>query len=132
MLNKNCNSMLTGITISIIISFIYTLLFFNGLITNIFPVFIFSLILSLISLLILSILGTSDNGLTRNSLCQNYLNLIISITGNILANLTALITTLSSGNILSAIIVSLAFFFLLLNIFSLIALIVSVLNYNWF
>ncbi len=130
MLNKNCNSMLTGITISIIISFIYTLLFFNGLITNIFPVFIFSLILSLISLLILSILGTSDNGLTRNSLCQNYLNLIISITGNILANLTALITTLSSGNILSAIIVSLAFFFLLLNIFSLIALIVSVLNYN--
>ena len=132
MLNKNCNSMLTGITISIIISFIYTLLFFNGLITNIFPVFIFSLILSLISLLILSILGTSDNGLTRNSLCQNYLNLIISITGNILANLTALITTLSSGNILFAIIVSLAFFFLLLNIFSLIALIVSVLNYNWF
>ena len=130
MLNKNCNSMLTGITISIIISFIYTLLFFNGLITNIFPVFIFSLILSLISLLILSILGTSDNGLTRNSLCQNYLNLIISITGNILANLTALITTLSSGNILFAIIVSLAFFFLLLNIFSLIALIVSVLNYN--
>lgn len=130
MLNKNCNSMLTGITISIIISFIYTLLFFNGLITNIFPVFIFSLILSLISLLILSILGTSDNGLTRNSLCQNYLNLIISITGNILANLTALITTLSSGNILSAIIVSLAFFFLLLNMFSLIALIVSVLNYN--
>lgn len=130
MLNKNCNSMLTGITISIIISFIYTLLFFNGLITNIFPVFIFSLILSLISLLILSILGTSDNGLTRNSLCQNYLNLIISITGNILANLTALIITLSSGNILSAIIVSLAFFFLLLNIFSLIALIVSVLNYN--
>ncbi len=130
MLNKNCNSMLTGITISIIISFIYTLLFFNGLITNIFPVFIFSLILSLISLLILSILVTSDNGLTRNSLCQNYLNLIISITGNILANLTALITTLSSGNILSAIIVSLAFFFLLLNIFSLIALIVSVLNYN--
>lgn len=95
MLDRNCNY-LTSITISVIISFIFTLLFYIGIISGITTVFIFSLLLSLLSILLLGLFGISDNGLTRQRLCQNCLSLIISIIGNILFSLFALTITLSS------------------------------------
>ena len=95
MLDRNCNY-LTSITISVIISFIFTLLFYIGVISGITTVFIFSLLLSLLSILLLGLFGISDNGLTRQRLCQNCLSLIISIIGNILFSLFALTITLSS------------------------------------
>ena len=95
MLDKNCNY-LTSIAISIIITFIFTLLFYIGIISGITTIFIFSIIFSLLSLLLLGLFGTSDNGLTRQRLCQNSLTLIISIIGNIFFNLFALIIPLSS------------------------------------
>ena len=129
-MNSRCNNLLTTIAISIIISLILTLLFFNGTVENAFISFIFALILSLVSLLILTIFGTSDNGLTRTSLCQNCLGLIISILGNIFSNLIALLIPLLSGNILSAFIFAIAFFFLVLNTLNLISLILYILRYE--
>ena len=95
MLDRNCNY-LTAITISVIIAFIFTLLFYIGTITGIIIVFMFSLALSLLSLLLLGLFGISDNGLTRQRLCKNCLSLIISIIGNILFCLFALTIPLTS------------------------------------
>ena len=78
MLDRNCNY-LTSISISVIIAFIFTLLFYTGVISGITVVFIFSLILSLLSILLLGLFGISDNGITRQRLCQNCLTLIVSI-----------------------------------------------------
>ena len=83
-------SHLTSISISIMIAFISTLLFYAGIITDPFILLIFSLVLSLLSLMLIGLLGISDNGLTRQKLCQNCLILIISIIGNILFTLLAL------------------------------------------
>ena len=95
MLYKTCNYNLTGIAVSVIIAFIFTLLFYIGTITGITTVFIFSLVLSILSLLLIGLLGISDNGLTRDRLCKNCLSLISSIIGNILFSLLALTITLT-------------------------------------
>lgn len=97
MLDRNCNY-LTSITISVIIAFIFTILFYTGIITGITIVFMFSLALSLLSLLLIGLFGISDNGLTRTRLCKNCLNLIISIIGNILFSLFALTIPLTTRN----------------------------------
>ena len=87
--NTICNN-LTNISISIIIAFIFTLLFYTGIVTEISILLIFSLIFSLLSLLVISLLGISDNGLTRQKLCQNSFTLLVTIIGNILLTLLAL------------------------------------------
>lgn len=97
MLDRNCNY-LTAIAISVIISFVFTILFYTGVITGITSVFIFSLSLALLSLLLIGLFGISDNGLTRSRLCRNCLNLIISIIGNILFSLLALTIPLTPRN----------------------------------
>ncbi len=73
-----CNY-LSSIAISVIIALILTLLFFNGLFLNILYAMLFSLILALLSLLIIAILGASDNGFTRTILCKNAFFILISI-----------------------------------------------------
>ena len=130
MFDKNCNNYLTSIALAIIISTFFTLLFFNGIITGITNAFIFSLILTLLSLLILAIFGTSDNGVTRNSLCHNCLGLIVSIIGNIFTSLLALLIPLSSGSTISAIVVAVAFFFFVSNLFLLLNLLTSILRFT--
>ena len=97
MLDRNCNY-LTAIAISVIISFVFTILFYTGVITEITSVFIFSLSLALLSLLLIGLFGISDNGLTRSRLCRNCLNLIISIIGNILFSLLSLTIPLTTRN----------------------------------
>lgn len=97
MLDINCNY-LTSITISVILAFIFTILFYTGVITGITYIFIFSLLLSLLSLLILALFGISDNGITRTKLCQNCLALTISIIGNILFSLLAITIPLTIRN----------------------------------
>jgi len=94
MFEKNCNSLIS-IPISIIISFLISFLFYNKIIINISPIYIFSLIISLFSLFFISLFGISDNGLTRQRLCNNYLMLIISILGNIAFSLLSLTISLS-------------------------------------
>ena len=94
MLNRNCNY-LTNIAISVIISFILALLFYIGIIIQIMPILIFSLVISILSLFLIGLLGISDNGLTRNRLCQNCINLVVSVIGNILFNLINLSITLT-------------------------------------
>ena len=96
MLGRNCNYYLTSIAISVIISFIFTLLFYIGIITGITTVFIFSLTLALLSILLIGLFGISDNGLTRERLCKNCLSLIISIVGNIFFSLLALTIPLTA------------------------------------
>ena len=89
MFNRNCHY-LTAIPVSIIISFLFTLLFYIGIITNTLSIFIFALIISLLSMFLIGLFGISDNGLTRERLCKNCILLIISIIGNALFNLLAL------------------------------------------
>ena len=89
MRNTICNN-LTSVSISLIIAFIFALLFYTGIITEVFILLIFSLVFSLLSLLLIGLLGISDNGLTRQKLCQNCFTLLITITGNILFTLFAL------------------------------------------
>ena len=78
MLDRNCNY-LTSIAISLIISFIFALIFYIGVISNSLAIFIFALAIALLSIFLLGLLGSSDNGLTRQRLCQNCLTLIVSI-----------------------------------------------------
>lgn len=95
MLNKVCND-LTGIAISVIIAFVFTLLFYTGIVLETSFILIFALVFSLLSLLLIGLFGTSDNGLTRQRLCQSCLTLIISVTGNILFSLFALTIPITS------------------------------------
>ena len=95
MFNKVCSD-LTSIAISVIISFIFTLLFYTGKITGTSIILIFSLIFSLLSLLLIGLFGISDNGLTRQRLCQSCFSLTISITGSILFSLLALTIPVTS------------------------------------
>ena len=132
MQNQNCNYYLSSIAISIVISLILTLLFYNNLISGITYSLIFSIVLSIVSFLILTIFGSSDNGLTRRILCQNTLFVIISSLGNVFFALLAILVTLSPFSILSAILVGLSFFFLALNILSLSILLISILVYENF
>ena len=111
MLDRNCNY-LTAIAISVIISFIFTILFYTGIITAITIVFIFALTLALLSLLLIGLFGISDNGLTRHRLCQNCISLIISIIGNILFGLFALTIPLTIRNNIIFYLNSSGFFFL--------------------
>ena len=129
MLDKNCNY-LTSITISVIISFIFTLLFYIGIITNTLSIFIFASILALLSIFLLGLFGISDNGLTRQRLCQNCLSLIISIIGNILFSLLSLTISLIAENIISSIIVCLGVFFFIFNLINLIIMLISITKYN--
>ena len=129
MLGRNCNY-LTTIAISVIVAFVFAILFYTGIITGITTVFIFALSLSLLSLLVVSIFGISDNGLTRTRLCQNYLGLILAILGNILFSLFALIIPLTAGTIASTVLVALGSFFFMLNLISLVALLLSVIRYE--
>lgn len=129
MLDKNCN-FLTSTAISVLISFIFTLLFYIGIITNTLAIFIFSLILSLLSLLLIGFFNISDNGLTRQRLCQNCLSLIVSIVGNTLFSLLALTISLTARNITSAILVCLGTFFFLFNFINLIIMLISASKYT--
>jgi hypothetical protein len=129
MLNRNCNNYFLAIAISIVIGLILTLLYYNNLFINIYYALTFSLILAIISFIILAIFGSSDNGFTRNILCQNSLFIISSIIGNIFFNLLALITILSSSSILSTILVGFSLFFLSLNLIALSILFIAILKY---
>lgn len=120
-----CN-FLSIITVSIIISLIFTLLFFNGVIETVFPLVILAFVLALVSLIILSILGSSDNGLTRKNLCKQSLFILISIIGSIFSNLITLLIPLSENNIISAFFVGLSLFFTILNLFSIAILLISI------
>ena len=113
---------LFNIAISIIIALIIALIYFYNYFPNIIYLVIFSLILALVSLTILAILSSSDNGLTRNSLNKNISSILFSIIGNIFLCILTLIITLSSGNILSAILVGLSSLFMILNLLNLILL----------
>lgn len=62
---------LSNIALALIISLIIALLFYYGLLPRIVVVIGFSVVLALLSLLILSILGSSDNGFSRSYLNQN-------------------------------------------------------------
>ena len=110
---------LFNVAISVIIAIIIALIHFYGYLPNIIFSIIFSLILALVSLAILAILSSSDNGLTRNSLNKNISPILFGIIGNILLCLLSLTIKLSSGNILSAILIGLSIFFMILNLLSL-------------
>jgi len=97
MLNRNCN-FLTAIAISVIVAFVFSVLFYTGIITGTIAIFVFALSLSLLSLLTIGIFGISDNGLTRTRLCQNCYGLIFSVAGNILFSLLALSIPLVARN----------------------------------
>lgn len=129
MLERNCNNYLSYIAISIIISLIFTLLFYNGILSGIFYFVLFAFILVFVSFTILSILGSSDNGLTRKILCENIIFIIITIIGNIFSNILVLLVPLYPNDILSAIFVGFSFFFTILNIISLSILLISILKY---
>ena len=92
-MDRNCNY-LTSIAISLIISFVFAIIFYSGIISTTIAIFIFALAIALLSILLLGLFGISDNGLTRQKLCQNCLSLIISIIGNILFSLASLSITL--------------------------------------
>lgn len=80
MQNANCNNYLSSIAVSVVISLILALLFYNGLFgTRITYSLIFSLIIAITSFIILTIFGSSDNGLTRKNLCQNTVFVIVTI-----------------------------------------------------
>ena len=78
MLDRNCN-FLTSTAISLIIAFVFALIFYTGFFSNVIAIFIFALVFALLSFFLIDLLGISDNGLTRQRLCQNCLILIISI-----------------------------------------------------
>lgn len=78
MKERFCN-VLSNVAISLIIALIFALLYFFGFLPGIIYAIIFSLILALVSLLIISILGTSDNGLTRTALCHRVFSILFSI-----------------------------------------------------
>lgn len=78
MKERFCN-IISNVAISLIIALIFALLYFFGFLPGIIYAIIFSLILALISLLIVSILGTSDNGLTRSALCHGIFSILFSI-----------------------------------------------------
>lgn len=126
MLEKTYNNYLSYITISIIISLIFAFLFFSNMLKTIIYFAIFSLILAFVSFLIISIFGSSDNGLTRKMLCIHSIFSIASILGNILFNILILLINVSPNSILSATLVGFSFFFSILNMFSLSVLLISI------
>ena len=129
MLDRICNC-LTAIAISIIVAFIFSILFYTGIIVEISIIFIFSTIFSFLSLLLVGLLGISDNGLTRNRLCQNFLVLMISILGNLLFSLLALTFPIATASIASTIIVGIAIFFFIFNLINIIIMLLSIIRYN--
>ena len=129
MLNRNCN-FLTAIAISVIVAFVFSVLFYIGIITETLAIFVFALSLTLLSLLIVGIFGISDNGLTRTRLCQNCYGLIISVVGNILFSLLALSIPLVAGTIASTVLFALGIFFFILNLINLVAMLTTIIRYN--
>lgn len=78
MREESCKFLL-NIAIGIAISLIISLLFYYGFLPRMIIAIVFSLILALLSLLILSILGSSDNGFSRSSLSKNCFQTLFSI-----------------------------------------------------
>lgn len=78
MKEESCKFLL-NIAIGLAISLIIALLFYYGFLPRIVLAVVFSLILALLSLLILSILGSSDNGFSRSSLSKNSFQSLFSI-----------------------------------------------------
>ena len=78
MKEESCKFLL-NIAIGLAISLIIALLFYYGFLPRIVLAVVFSLILALLSLLILSILGSCDNGFSRSSLSKNSFQSLFSI-----------------------------------------------------
>lgn len=78
MKEESCKFLL-NIAIGMAISLIIALLFYYGFLPGIIFAVVFSLVLALLSLLILSILGSSDNGFSRSSLSKNSFSSLFSI-----------------------------------------------------
>lgn len=127
--NGFCNC-LYSIALSVIIAFIFAILYFFGAFSEFIIILAFSLILALLSILIITILGTSDNGYTRLVLCRNIICLLISIVFNILFNILTIALPIVPGNILFAILISISTFFFIFNFFSIIFLLYSITNFS--
>lgn len=78
MREESCKFLL-NIAIAISISLIIAILFYYGFLPRIIIAIIFSVVLALLSLLILSILASSDNGFSRSSLSKNCFQSLFSI-----------------------------------------------------
>jgi hypothetical protein len=129
MFQKNCN-FLSTITVSVIIAFIITILFYNGIFTEIFYLNIFSLVLAILSILVLTLFGLSDNGLTRAVLCNHCVITSVSILGNIFFNLIALLIHITTISILTTVITAIASFFFIFNLLCIFLLLISILKYD--
>ncbi len=127
--NRFCNC-LYSIALSVIIAFIFAILYFFGAFSEFIIILAFSLILALLSFLIITILGTSDNGYTRLVLCRNILCLLISIVFNILFNILTIALPIVPGNILFTILIGIAIFFFMFNLFSIIFLLYDIANFS--
>lgn len=127
--NGFCNC-LYSIALGVIIAFIFSILYFFGVFSQFIIVLAFALIFALLSLLIVTILGVSDNGYTRLVLCRNIICLLISIVFNILFGILTIALPIVPGNILFAILIGIAIFFFIFNLFSIIFLLYDIGNYS--
>lgn len=127
--NGFCNC-LYSIALGVIIAFIFAILYFFSVFSQFIIILAFALILALLSLLIITILGASDNGYTRLILCRNIICLLISIVFNILFGVLTIAIPITPGNILFAILIGIAIFFFIFNLFSIIFLLYDIANYS--
>lgn len=127
--NGFCNC-LYSIALGVIIAFIFAILYFFGVFSNFIIILAFALIFALLCLLIISILGASDNGFTRLVLCRNIICLLISIVFNILFGTITIALPTTPGSILFATLIGIAIFFFIFNLFSIIFLLYDIANYS--
>ena len=127
--NGFCNC-LYSIALGVIIAFIFAILYFFGVFSQFIIILAFALIFALLSLLIINILGASDNGYTRLVLCRNIVCLLISIFFNILFGILAIALPITPGSILFAILIGIAIFFFIFNLFSIIFLLYDIATYS--
>lgn len=127
--NGFCNC-LYSIALGVIIAFIFAILYFFGVFSQFIIILAFALIFALLSLLIITILGASDNGYTRLVLCRNIVCLLISIFFNILFGILTIALPITPGSILFAILIGIAIFFFIFNLFSIIFLLYDIATYS--
>lgn len=128
MCSRNCGCSI-WLTISTFVAIIVAGLFFLGLLPNIQTALFIILAIAVISLFLL--INCLNSCCTRQECFEEYgICILAGSIGSIISAVLALSFTLTTGSILSAILVGLAAFFFILTLVSTIGLIICLLNVN--
>lgn len=128
MCSRNCGCSI-WLTISTFVAIIVAGLFFLGLLPNIQTALFIILAIAVISLFLL--INCLNSCCTRQECFEEYgICILVGAIGSIISSVLALSFTLTTGSILSAILVGLAAFFFILTLVSTIGLIICLLNVN--